>query len=114
MVLTTLKRITRTGFISFWRNGFLSFAAIVVITLSLCAFGVIIFTGAFGRTLIQDVKDKVDINVYFTLAAQESDILAFQKDINALPEVASTSYVSRDQALAAFKDKWQDNALIMQ
>jgi cell division transport system permease protein len=114
MVFTTLKRITRTGFVNFWRNGFLSFAAIVVITLSLCAFGMIIFTGAFGRALIADVKDKVDINVYFALSADGSDILSLQKDVNALPEVASTTYISRDQALASFRTKWQDNALIMQ
>ncbi len=114
MVFTTLKRITRTGFVNFWRNGFLSFAAIVIITLSLCAFGAMIFTGAFGRALLADVKDKVDINVYFALTAQEADMLSLQKEINNLPQVASTTYVSRDQTLAAFKDKWQDNALIMQ
>ncbi len=114
MILTTIKRITRTGFVNFWRNGFLSFASIVVITLSLCAFGLIIFTGAFGRALIADVKDKVDINVYISLSAQESDILALQKDIEALPEVAKTTYISRDQALTAFKTKWQNNSLIMQ
>jgi cell division transport system permease protein len=114
MVFTTFKRITRTGFVNFWRNGFLSFAAIVVITLSLSSFGVIIFAGAFGRALIADVKDKVDINVYFSLSAQESDILALQKDINSLPQVASTAYISRDQALSTFQDKWKDNALIMQ
>ncbi|MFA6602023.1 MAG: permease-like cell division protein FtsX [Candidatus Paceibacterota bacterium] len=114
MIFTTIRRITRTGFVNFWRNGFLSFASIVVITLSLCSFGLIIFIGAFGRSLIADVKDKVDINVYFSLSAQETDILALQKDINALPEVEKTSYISRDQALAAFKIKWQDNTLIMQ
>jgi len=114
MVFTTFKRIARTGFVNFWRNGFLSFAAIVVITLSLCAFGGIIFVGAFGRSLIADVKDKVDINVYFSLTASEPDILALQKDINSLPEVASTTYVSRDAALASFTSKWQDNDLIMQ
>jgi cell division transport system permease protein len=114
MVFTTLKRITRTGFVNFWRNGFLSFAAIVVITLSLCAFGIIIFTGAFGRALIADVKDKVDINVYFSLSAPEDDILNLRKDIAALPEVASTTYVSRDDALASFRTKWKDNTLIMQ
>ncbi len=114
MILTTLKRITRSGFVNFWRNGFLSFAAIVVITLSLCAFGGILFTGAFGRSLLADVKDKVDINVYFTLTAPEADMLALQKEINGLPEVASTTYISADQALATFKAKWQDNALIMQ
>jgi len=114
MILTTFKRITRTGFVNFWRNGFLSFAAIVVITLSLLAFGGLVFGSAFGNSLLTDVKDKVDINVYFTLTAQESDILALQKEIKALPEVSSVDYVSADQALSDFKDKWQNNALIMQ
>jgi cell division transport system permease protein len=114
MIFTNFKRITRTGFVNFWRNGFLSFAAIVVLTLSLLALGSIIFAGAFGRALIADVKDKVDINVYFAVTAPESDILAVQNDLNRLPEVASTTYISRDNVLAAFKTKWQDNALIMQ
>jgi len=114
MILTNLKRITRTGFVNFWRNGFLSFAAIVVITLSLSAFGGLVFASAFGRSLLADVKDKVDINVYFSLTAQPSDILALQKEIKALPEVASTDYISSADALAAFQAKWQNNALIMQ
>jgi len=114
MLLTTLKRITRTGFVNFWRNGFLSFASIVVLTLALCSFGLIIFTGAFGRALLADVKDKVDINIYFSLTAAESDILALQTEINGMPEVASTTYISRDQALSDFKDRWKDNTLIMQ
>ncbi len=114
MVFTTFKRITRTGFVNFWRNGFLSFAAVVVITLALCAFGALIFGGAFGRSLVAEVRDKVDINVYFTLSAEEDDILALQKELNLLPEVAETKYISRDQAMVSFKEKWQDNALIMQ
>ncbi|MCX6719381.1 MAG: permease-like cell division protein FtsX [Candidatus Taylorbacteria bacterium] len=114
MIFTTLKRIARTGFVNFWRNGFLSFAAIVVITLTLCSFGALIFGGAFGRSLLSDVKDKVDINVYFALNAPESDILSLKKDLGSLPEVASTTYISRDQALSTFKEKWQNNALIMQ
>ena len=61
MIFTTFKRITRTGFVNFWRNGFLSFAAIVVVTLALSSFGAMVFAGAFGRSLIADVKDKVDI-----------------------------------------------------
>lgn len=114
MIFTTFKRITRTGFVNFWRNGFLSFAAIVVITLSLCSFGALIFAGAFGRTLIADVKDKVDINVYFTLEAPETDILALKKDLEQLVEVSRVEYVSREQTLTDFKTKWQGNSLIIQ
>jgi cell division transport system permease protein len=114
MIITNLKRIIRAGFVNFWRNGFLSFAAVVVITLSLSAFGGLIFASAFMHSLLADVKDKVDVNVYFTLTAQESDILSLQKELQALPEVQSVQYVSADQALSDFKAKWQDNALIMQ
>lgn len=113
-MFTYFKRIVRTGFINFWRNGFLSFSAIIILTLSLTAFGLLIFGSAFGRTLIQEVKGKVDINVYFTLNADESNILELQKTIEKLPEVAEIEYISRDQALASFKTKWKDNTLIMQ
>jgi cell division transport system permease protein len=114
MFFTTLKRIIKTGFVDFWRNGFLSFAAVIVITLSLLALGGLILAGAFGRSLLTTVKNQVDITVYFTLDAPESDILSLRKDISQLPQVASTTYISRDQALAAFQAKWQGNPLIMQ
>jgi cell division transport system permease protein len=114
MIFTHLKRIIRTGFINFWRNGFLSFSAVVVITLSLSVFGALIYGSAFGRALIQEVKNKVDINVYFTLDASETDILALKKTIEALPEVDKVEYLSKEQALSGFRDKWKDNALIIQ
>lgn len=114
MILTYFKRIIRSGFINFWRNGFLSFSSVVVLTLSLAAFGLLIFGSAFGRTLIQEVKSKVDINVYFTLSADEPSILDLKKTIEKLPEVDKVEYISRDQALTAFKEKWKDNTLILQ
>lgn len=114
MIFTNFKRIIRTGFINFWRNGFLSFSAIVVITLSLTVLGSLIFGSAFGRALIKEVKNKVDINVYFSLDTQEPDIFALRKTLEALPEVDKIEYISRDQALSDFKDKWKDNALIIQ
>ncbi len=114
MVFTNFKRIVRGGFVNFWRNGFLSFAAIIVITLSLSVFGGIIFASAFGHALIDQVKDKVDINVYMTLTAPESDILALQATLQKLPEVSSVDYVSSSTALANFQTKWQGNDLILQ
>ncbi|MDP3962680.1 MAG: permease-like cell division protein FtsX [bacterium] len=114
MLFTYLKRIIRTGFVNFWRNGFLSLAALIVLTLSLTAFGALIFGSAFGRTLVEEVKSKVDINVYFSLSAEESAILDLKKIIEQLPEVDGVEYISRDQALASFRNKWKDNTLILQ
>ena len=114
MIFTNFKRITRGGFINFWRNGFLSFAAVIVITLSLTVFGGIIFVSAFGHALINQVKDKVDINVYMTLAAPESDVLSLQKTLQKLPEVSAVNYISSTTALTNFQTKWQGNDLILQ
>lgn len=114
MIFTYIKRIIRTGFVNFWRNGFLSFAAIVVLTLSLVSFGALIFGSAFSRALIADVKSKVDINLYFTLNALEPDILALKKTIEKLPEVDKVEYISKEQELVDFKEKWKDNNLILQ
>ena len=114
MIFTTFKRITRTGFVNFWRNGFLSFSAVIVITLSLLAFGALIFSSAFGQALLADVREKVDIKVYFVISAKEDDIKEVQSDLESLPEVVRVDYSSREQVLADFQEKWKDNALIMQ
>lgn len=114
MIFTHFKRIIRTGFINFWRNNFLSFSAVVVITLSLSVFGSLIFSSAFGRALLKEVKNKVDINVYFTLDAEEADILALKKTMETLPEVDKIEYISKDKVLNDFKEKWKDNTLILQ
>jgi cell division transport system permease protein len=114
MIFTTFKRITRTGFVNFWRNGFLSFSAIVMVTLSLLAIGAIIFTSAFGRALIADVEEKVDINVYFVSSAPEEDVLSLQKTLEGLPEVSAVTYVSREQALQDFKTRHQNDQFTLQ
>jgi cell division transport system permease protein len=109
-----LKRIIKTGFVNFWRNGFLSFSAIIVLTLCLVSFGAIMFADVFGHAMVDQVKDKIDITVYFNQGAAESDILALQQTVDKLPEVASTTYISSDEALANFQNKWQNNSLILQ
>lgn len=114
MIFTKFKRLVKSGFINFWRNGFLSFAAIVVMTLALVFFGALIFGGAFGRAIISEVKSKVDINVYFTLKTSDEDIIALENTVKKLPEVDTATHITSDQALADFKDKWKDNALILQ
>jgi cell division transport system permease protein len=110
----TIKRIFRTGFLSFWRNGFVSFASVLMMTFTLFIIGLAIFTGVILNTTLQQFRDKADMNVYFTTDAQESDILALQTQVNALPEVASTQYISATDALANFRELHQNDQLTLQ
>lgn len=114
MIWTSIKRIIKSGFVNFWRNGFISFASILVVTMSLFVFEALIFFSILGTAYINQIKDKVDVNVYFTTNAVELDVLALKKTIENLPEVAKVEYVSRDQALTDFKIRHSDDELTIQ
>lgn len=74
-----------------------------------------IFLGAILNASLQEIKNKVDINVYFVRTAPEEDILSLQKVLETLPEVkAPVEYVSREDALADFRQKHQDDQFTLQ
>jgi len=108
------KRIVRTGFLSFWRNSFVSFSSILVVTITLFVIGSVIFTSVVLNSVIAELKSKVDVNVYFTLTAPESDVLKLKSSLEKMPEVAKVEYVTANQALAEFKDKHKDDSLTLQ
>lgn len=114
MFWVNIKRIVRAGFYSFWRNGFVSLASILIMVVTLGVFASIIFMGAILDQTLSDIKNKVDINVYFTTTAPEEEIMTMRSSLEALPEVAQVAYVTREQALEDFKKRHEDNQLTLQ
>jgi cell division transport system permease protein len=74
----------------------------------------VLFVGALLTSTLNQIKDKVDINIYLVTSAPENDILALQKTLQAMPEVKSVDYVSSDQALQAFRDRHINDQLTLQ
>lgn len=110
----TIKRIFRAGFLDFWRNAFVSFASILVMTVTLFTVGLAIFTGVVLNFTLSDLQNKADINVYFIQNAPEDQISSLQKQLEALPEVANVQYESADDALAQFRERHADDQLTLQ
>ena len=107
------KRIFRSGFQNFFRNGFVSISSVLVMTITLFIITSTMVLGGFLNYSLAKVKDKVDVTVYFVTTANETDILAVQKSLEALPEVETVTYTSRDQALANFEQKHQNDSLTL-
>ena len=114
MLWTSTKRIIKSGFVNFWRNGVVSLAGILVMTITLFVIGSIIFLGAILNTSLEQIRNKVDINVYFTTAAPEEEILSLKKSIESLPEVSFASYTTRDEAIANFRERHKNDYLTLQ
>ena len=114
MLWIATKRVFKSGFVSFWRNGFVSLSSILIITLTLFTLGGIVFAGALLNYSLEEIKSKVDINVYFVPNAGENDILGLQNKLKALPEVADVEYVSRADALSDFRERNINDEITLQ
>lgn len=111
---TTAKRIARYGLIGFVRNGFVSLAAVLIMTITLFVVASLIIAGAALNSTLKQLTDKVDVTVYFVTAATEDHVTQLRQSLEALPEVASVTYISRDQALANFRERHQNDQLTIQ
>lgn len=111
---TSLKRIIRSGFIQFWRSSFVSLSSILVMIITLFVIASIIFSSAILQATLSDIKEKVDINVYFASVAGEDDVLAVKTSLEKMTEVAHVEYLSKETVLTAFKDRHQNDSTILQ
>lgn len=114
MVWTKVKRVCRSGFVGFWRNGVVSAASILVVTVTLSVIGALLLGSAYLKASLDTLRSKVDISVSFKVTAPEADVLSLKNTLGTLPEIKTIEYISRDQELADFKERHKDNALLAQ
>lgn len=99
----TFLRIIKTGCINFVRNASLSIAAMAVmlITLTIILFS-FIANATFSNT-IQQITDKIDVSVYLkdSVSVKQKDGLV--SELESLSNVKLVQYISKDQALQAYK-----------
>ncbi|MSR73407.1 ABC transporter permease [Candidatus Parcubacteria bacterium] len=114
MFKTNVKRIIKSGFFGFFRNGFVSLSSVLVMVITLSVIASVIFMSAILNSSLEEIRNKVDVNVYFFTTAQESDILALKKSIEKLPEVKQVEYVSAKEELENFKTRHENDQFTLQ
>jgi len=114
MIFTKIKRVSKAGFLNFWRNGWVSITAILVMVITLFTIGSLIFSRVVMGTMLTQIKNRVDISVYFKRSAENLEIDSLKKSLEELSEVQEVVYISAEEALENFKDRHQDNTLIIQ
>lgn len=114
MFLTHAKRIIRSGYRNFMRSGFTSLASILMMVITLFVITSLIFVKATLTSSLEDIKNKVDVTIYFVPGADETAITNIQSSLTKLPEVKEVTYTSSDEAIAAFKEKHANDYLTLQ
>jgi cell division transport system permease protein len=114
MFWVNLKRIIRSGFFGFLRNGFVSLSSVLVMIVTLFAIASILFTSAFLSFTLEWLKDKVDIRVTFIVEAGEEEVLDIQRILEEFPEVKSAVYSSREDELNKFVERYKNDQASLQ
>lgn len=111
---TKLKRVIKAGVFNFWRSGYVSLSSVLVMVIALSVIGSVLFVSAILNITMSELRDKVDINVYFVPIGFEKDILSLKTKIEALPEVSKVEYVSREKALENFRLRHENDQITLQ
>jgi cell division transport system permease protein len=96
------------------RSGFTSIASVLIMMITLFVITSLIFVQTALNTSLADIREKVDVTVYFVPAADEAAITNVQQALAKLPEVRDVTYTSQDEALALFKEKHANDYLTLQ
>jgi len=104
----------KAGFVGFWRNAYVSLASIFVITVALFVIGSTMLINQLLTVSLTQLQSKVDINVYFVPTASQEEIDALTNSVKALPDVQAVTYTSREEALAQYRAKNQNDSVAMQ
>lgn len=107
--MTAFHRIIKSGLLSFRRNGLVSWAAVLTMTVTLSVITALLLLQAVLSFSLEQVKNKVDVTIYFTPKAPEEKILLLKESISKLPEVAEVEYTSAQEAITLFRERHSDD-----
>ncbi len=107
--MINLRRIIKAGFINFRRGGLVSWAAVLIVTITLSVMLALLFLQAVLSFSLTQIKEKVDVTIYFNVGAPEDEIMLLKASLEKLPEVAGVAYVSAGEALTLFRERHQND-----
>ena len=112
MKTRTLSRHFRESFKSIGRNGWMTFASVSAVTVTLLLVGVFIVIMMNLNKVATDLEKDVEIKVLIDLQANEKDESTLQQQIKDLSGVESVTYSSKEHELNELvKDFGEDLSL---
>ncbi|RKN78898.1 permease-like cell division protein FtsX [Paenibacillus ginsengarvi] len=105
MRISTFARHMREGAKNVARNGWMTFASISAISISLFVLGIFLLLALNVNRLADQFESQIEIRVYLDVSASEQQRNAVQRDIAAIPDVKKVTFVSKEDGLNILREK---------
>jgi cell division transport system permease protein len=102
MKFKTLLRHNKEGIKNLARNGWMTFASVSAVTVTLLLVGVFLLLLLNINAIATQLEDDVEIRVYLDITADEKQQDELKKRIDKISNVKSIKFVSKEEGLAEF------------
>lgn len=114
MKIRTLGRHVREGVKNLGRNGWMTFASISAVTITLLILGVFLILALNVNHMAQTIEKQVEIRVFMDVLADKQAISQVEDKIKAIAKVESVSFINKDEGLKQFKASLGEKAYLFE
>ncbi len=112
MFFHAVKRIFTFALQNFWRNVWLTIATITIVSLGMISVSTLGLVQVLSNEALSQLEQRIDISVYLKPELKDADVEVIRKDMQDISGVREVAVISAEEALARFKERHGDNALI--
>lgn len=113
MSFSTKEYFIKETYKSIRRNGFMSFASISTVAVSLLVLGMFLLIFLNTNNLAQYLESQVQVSVYMQDDAQTQELADVGEKLQKMPGVVKVTSISKEQALARFKERLGDQEQLL-
>ena len=108
MSFSTKQYFIKETYKSIRRNGFMSFASISTVAVSLLVLGMFLMIFLNTNNLAQYLENQVQISVYMQDSATDKELASVKDKLTKMPGVVKVTQVSKQEALERFRKRLGD------
>lgn len=105
MKFSTLARHFREGFRSLIRNGWMTFASVGAIAISLLILGIFLLLALNVNYIASQIESDVEIRVFLEVNTPETQVELLQNAIGRVGNVKKVTFVSKEEGLELLREK---------
>ena len=113
MRFSTKQYFIKETYKSIRRNGFMSFASISTVAVSLLVLGMFLMIFLNTNNLAQYLENQVQISVYMQDSATDKELASVKDKLTKMPGVVKVTQVNKQQALERFKKRLGDQKQLL-
>ena len=101
----------REGAYNMFSHGFMSFAAIGITVACLLIMGTFTLVAVNANAMLEDMEAQNQMLAFVDKSLSETEARALESKLLAVDNVSKASFISNEEAAAAFRDRYEDDEL---